>query len=329
MKRNFKKLVAVTLTAVTTLSLVACSGGEGKSKKSDSDVYTIGICQLVEHDALDAATKGFKDALIKKLGKDKVEFKESNAQGESATCTTIVNSFVSDNVDLIMANATAPLQAAANATGDIPVLGTSVTDYGTALALKDFDGVVGTNVSGTSDLAPIEEQADMLLELFPKAKNVGLLYCSAEPNSKYQVDLIKKSLKKKNIKCKEYSFVDSNDIAAVVTKAVDKSDVIYIPTDNTAASNTEVIDNIARPKKVPIIAGEQGICEGCGVATLSISYYDLGYATGEMAYDVLKEGKDISKMEVKYAPKVTKLFNKKIADELKVKIPEGYKEIGE
>lgn len=332
MKKNFKKLVAVALTAVTTMSLVACgssNGGGSKSKKSDSDVYTIGICQLVEHDALDAATKGFKDALIKKLGKDKVEFKESNAQGESATCTTIVNSFVSDNVDLILANATAPLQAAANATGDIPILGTSVTDYATALAIKDFNGVVGTNVSGTSDLAPIDEQADMLLELFPKAKNVGLLYCSAEPNSKYQVDLIKKCLEKKDIKCKEYSFVDSNDISAVVTKAVDKSDVIYIPTDNTAASNTEVIDNIARPKKVPIIAGEQGICTGCGVATLSISYYDLGYATGEMAYDILKGGKDISKMEVKYAPEVTKLVNKKIADDLKVKIPEGYEEIGE
>lgn len=327
MKRNLKKLVAVTLTAVTTMSLVACSGGESKSKKGGSDVYTIGICQLVEHEALDAATKGFKDALIKKLGKDKVQFKESNAQGESATCTTIVNSFVSEKVDLILTNATAPLQAAANATADIPILGTSVTDYATALALKDFDGVVGSNISGTSDLAPIDQQAEMLIEVFPKAKKVGLLYCSAEPNSKYQVDLMKKYLEKEKIKCKEYSFVDSNDIAAVVTKAVSDSDVIYIPTDNTAASNTEVIDNIARPKKVPIVAGEQGICKGCGVVTLSISYYELGYVTGEMAYDVLKQGKDIKKMKIEYAKDVTKQYNKKIADELKIKIPEGYEEI--
>ncbi|MBQ8043981.1 MAG: ABC transporter substrate-binding protein [Clostridia bacterium] len=326
--KNLKKIIAVSLAAVTVLSLTAC--GDSKNNKSNkSKEYTIGICQLVEHEALDAATKGFKDAIIKELGEDKVKFEEKNAQGESATCATIVNSFVSENVDLILANATASLQAAANATSDIPVLGTSITDYATALALKDFDGVIGNNISGTCDLAPIDDQAKMIMELFPKAKNVGLLYCSAEPNSKYQIDLMKKYLEEKDIKCKEYSFVDSNDISAVVTKAADKSDVIYIPTDNTAANNTEVIDNIARPKKVPIVAGEQGICKGCGVATLSISYYDLGYTTGEMAVDILKNGKDITKMEIKYAPEVTKQYNKEIAKKLDIEIPEGYEEIGE
>lgn len=324
MRKSLKKILAMTLVSAMSFSLIACGGNTNKAKK-----YNIGICQLVEHDALDAATKGFKDALTEKLGADNVKFDEQNAQGESATCSTIVNSFVSSNVDLILANATAPLQSAANATSDIPVLGTSVTDYATALALKDFNGVVGTNVSGTCDLAPLDQQAAMIKELFPDAKNVGLLYCSAEPNSKFQVDEMKKYLKEKGIECKEHSFVDSNDIASVVQGAVKDSDVIYIPTDNTAASNTEVIDSIARPAGVPIVAGEQGICTGCGVATLSISYYDLGYQTGLMAYEILANGKSVKEMEIKYAPAVTKKYNKEIADELKIKIPEGYEAIGE
>ena len=324
MKKGLKKILAVALVAAMSMSFTACSEEDSKDK-----VYNIGICQLVEHPALDAATKGFKDVLIEKLGEDKVKFDEQNAQGESATCATIVNSFVSSNVDLIMANATPALQSAANATGDIPVLGTSVTDYATALALKDFNGVVGGNVSGTSDLAPLDKQAQMVKELFPDAKNIGILYCSAEPNSKYQSTEITKVLEDLGYTCAEYTFVDSNDIAGVVQQAVAKSDVIYVPTDNTVASNTSVIDSIARPAGIPIVAGEEGICSGCGVATLSISYEDLGRATGEMAYEILVNGKDISEMQVEYADATTKKYNKEIADELKITIPEGYVAIGE
>lgn len=327
MRLSFKKVMATTLVVTMTLSLVAC-GGSDKKSDSKNKTYKVGICQLVEHSALDEATKGFKEALKKKLG-DKVKFDEQNAQGESANCATIVNSFVSSQVDLILANATAPLQAAANATGDIPILGTSVTDYATALAMKNFKGTTGINVSGTSDLAPLDEQADLLLEMFPDAKTVGMLYCSGEPNSKFQVEKVEEYLKEKKVECKDYSFTDSNDIAAVVQSAVKKCDVIYIPTDNTAASNINVIDSIARPAGIPIIAGEEGICKGCGVATLSISYYDIGYESGEMAYDILVNGKDIKKMEIKYAPKVTKKYNKEIADKLKIEVPEGYEEIGE
>lgn len=324
MKKSLKKILSVALVAAMTMSFTGCSEKDSKDK-----VYNIGICQLVEHDALDAATKGFKDVLIEKLGKDNVKFDEQNAQGESATCATIVNSFVSSNVDLIMANATPALQSAANATGDIPVLGTSVTDYATALALKDFNGVVGTNVSGTCDLAPLDKQAEMITELFPEAKKVGILYCSAEPNSKYQSTEITKILEDKGLTCAEFTFVDSNDIAGVVQKAVADSDVIYVPTDNTVASNTSVIDSIARPAGVPIVAGEEGICSGCGVATLSISYEDLGRATGEMAYEILVNGKDISEMKVEYAAATTKKYNKEIVEELKITIPEGYVAIGE
>ena len=323
--KKFKRIAALAMAGLMAVGMCACSSS---NKKKEDGTYTVGICQLVEHPALDAATKGFKDALTEKLG-DKVTFEEKNAQNDTETCATIVNGFVSSKVDLMLANATPALQAAVAATNSIPILGTSVTDYATALAMKDFKGTTGINVSGTSDLAPLDEQADLLLEMFPDAKTVGMLYCSGEPNSKFQVEKVAEYLKEKKVECKDYSFTDSNDIAAVVQNAVKKCDVIYIPTDNTAASNTSVIDSIARPAGVPIIAGEEGICKGCGLATLSISYYDIGYESGEMAYDILVNGKDIKTMEIKYAPKVTKKYNKEIADKLKIKVPEGYEEIGE
>ena len=292
------------------------------------EVYNIGICQLVQHDALDAATKGFQDALTEKLG-DKVVFDYQNASGDSATCATIANQFVSADVDLILANATAPLQASAAATNEIPILGTSITDYATALEIDDWTGVTGVNISGTSDLAPLSEQAAMLNELFPDAANVGLLYCSAEPNSAYQVGIVKEALEGMGYTCKEYTFADSNDISAVVTTAAAESDVIYIPTDNTAASATEVINNVCLPAGVPIIAGEEGICKGCGVATLSIDYYDLGYKTGEMAYEILVNGADVSSMPIEFAPQVTKKYNAAICEELNITIPDGYEAIAE
>ena len=296
---------------------------EADTAAADGKTFTVGICQLVQHEALDAATQGFKDALTEEFG-DSVTFDEQNAQGDSNTCATIINSFVSNNVDLILANATPALQAAATGTTEIPILGTSVTEYGVALDISDFSGTVGGNISGTSDLAPLDGQADMIKELFPDAKTVGLLYCSAEANSQYQIDVIKEELEKLNYTCTAYSFVDSNDIASVVQSAVNDNDVLYIPTDNTAASNTEVINNIAGEAGVPIIAGEAGICKGCGVATLSISYYDLGYQTGKMAYEILVNGADPSTMEVEFAPAVTKQYNPDICEKLGITVPDDY-----
>ncbi|MCH5343901.1 MAG: ABC transporter substrate-binding protein [Acetatifactor sp.] len=345
-----KKLAAIAMVmAMTAMTLTGCgndntpSGGESTtgaqanteanaastdpSENAGGDtVYHVGICQLVQHEALDAATQGFQDALTELLG-DKVVFDLQNASGDSATCATIVNQFVSSDVDLILANATAPLQSAAAATNEIPILGTSITDYATALEIDNWTGTTGTNISGTSDLAPLKEQAAMLNELFPDAESVGLLYCSAEPNSEYQVNVVEAALKDLGYTCKRYTFADSNDIAAVVTTASAESDVLYIPTDNTAASATEVIDNICRPAGVPIIASEEGICKGCGVATLSISYYDLGYATGKMAYEILVNGKDVSTMPVEFAPQVTKKYNTVICEELGITIPDGYEAI--
>ncbi len=316
-----KRIVAALAALAMVFALAACTN-------STKDTYTVGVCQLVQHDALDAATEGFQAALTDKLG-DKVTFDVQNASGDSNACATIVNNFVSKNVDLIMANATPALQAAASATNSIPVLGTSITEYGVALEIENFNGTVGGNVSGTSDLAPLTEQAQMILDLFPEAKNVALLYCSAEPNSQYQVDVVKATLEANGVAADYYAFSDANDIAAVCTSACDNNDVIYVPTDNTAASSTGIIDGICRPAGVPVIAGEEGICEGCGVATLSISYYDLGYATGLMAARILADGEDISKMPVEYAPNFTKKYNVEICEELGITVPEEYVAIGE
>ena len=308
------------LSVLTALILVLCAGC---AATAEGTTYHVGICQLVQHVALDAATQGFQDALTEKLG-DAVVFDLQNASGDSNTCSTIMNTFVSNNVDLIMANATPALQAAVAATGDIPVLGTSVTDYATALDISGWSGATGINVSGTSDLAPLDQQANMLQELFPEARKVGLIYCSAEPNSKYQVNVIKGILEEKGYECAEYTFADSNDVASVVQNACDGSDVLYVPTDNTAASCTEAIRNVVEPAKVPVIAGEEGLCKGCGVATLSISYYDLGYATGEMAYEVLVNGADVASMEVRFAPNVTKEYNAELCELFGISIPGDY-----
>lgn len=331
-----KKLLALMLVLGMTLSLAACGGKESTDTASEAETtetaetseaegekYVVGICQLVQHEALDAATQGFKDALTEAFGEN-VEFDEQNASNDSATCATIINQFVSNDVDLILANATAALQAAAQGTDSIPVLGTSVTEYGVALDIDNFDGTVGTNVSGTSDLAPLDEQAAMLNELFPDAKTVGLLYCSAEANSQYQVDTVQGYLQELGYTCTQYSFSDSNDLAAVVTTAANESDVIYVPTDNTVASNTEIIRNVCEPAGVPVIAGEEGICRGCGVATLSISYYDLGVATGNMAVRILSGEENVSEMPVEYAPEFTKKYNAELAEAMGVTIPDDY-----
>ncbi len=327
-----KKLTVIMMAMTLAFGLTACGSSEapagdaGSTGESTGDVYKIGIVQLVEHEALDAATEGFMQAVKDGLGEDAVEFDVQNGQNDSNTCSTIANQFVSNGVDLIMANATPALQAATAATAEIPILGTSVTEYGVALAIDDFDGVVGGNVSGTSDLAPLDEQAAMITEWFPEAKNVGLIYCSAEANSQYQVDVVKENLEEAGINATLYSFSDSNDLSSVCTTAAENNDVIYVPTDNTVAANTGIIDSICQTAGVPVIAGEEGICKGCGVATLSISYYDLGYTTGLMAVQILGEGADISTMPIEYTT-TTKKYNQTICDALGIPPMEGYEAI--
>ena len=309
---------AASSTASSVASTAASAAADGKS-------YTIGICQLVEHAALDAATQGFEDALTEQFG-DNVKFDFQNAQNDSATCATIANGFVSAGVDLIMANATPALQAAQAATNSIPILGTSVTEYGVALGLTDFDGTVGGNVSGTSDLAPLDQQAEMITEWLPDAKKVGLLYCSAEANSQYQVDEVQKYLEAKGVTATQYAFSDSNDLSSVCQKAADENDALYVPTDNTVAANTGIVDGICRPAKKPVFAGEEGICAGCGVATLSISYYDLGVTTGKMAAKILTGEADISTMPVEFTDATPK-YNAAMCETLGITPLDGYEAI--
>ena len=347
-----KKILAMLLALVMILSLAACAStapatdttaasdtetpaaetpvsetpvSTEEPSAADGKTYTVGVCQLVQHEALDAATQGFVDALTEELG-DAVTIDVQNASGDSVNCGTIVNGFVSRGVDLIMANATPALTAAVSATADIPILGTSITAYGVALDIDDFNGTVGGNVSGTSDLADLQAQAQMILDWFPETKTVGLLFCSAEPNSRYQIDEVRKALEAQGVTCEEFAFTDSNDVSSVTQKAADFSDVVYIPTDNTAASNTEAIANVLLPAGVPAICGEEGICRGCGVATLSISYYNLGVTTGKMAAKILKGEANISEMPVEYTDATPK-YNASICDQLGITPLDGYEAI--
>lgn len=322
-----KRIISLLLALVLALSLIGCGSTQSGSDSAedvgdDTTLYTVGICQLIQHDALDAATQGFIDALNEALP-GQVNIVNKNASGDSINCSTIVNGFVSDGVDLIMANATAALTAAASATSDIPILGTSITAYGVALDLDDFDGTVGGNISGTSDLADLEKQAAMITEWFPEAKKVALLFCSSEANSRYQIEEVAKCLAAANVETEEFAFTDTNDVASVTQAAADYADVVYIPTDNTAAANTEAIANVLIPAGVPAICGEEGICSGCGVATLSISYYDLGKTTGEMAAKILTGEADISSMAIEYTTATPK-YNAAVCEALEITPLDGY-----
>ena len=316
-----KKIIALVLAAVLVLGMASAV-----TAKAEEKTYTVGICQLVQHAALDAATEGFMDALTEKLG-DNVKFDLQNAQGESTTCSTIVTGFVANEYDLIMANATPALLAAVSATDTIPILGTSVTDYATALAIDDMDASVGTgiNVSGTSDGVPAQMYADTVMELVPEAKSVAVLYCSAEPNSVLQADQFIACMDELGVDTTVYTF--TNDIQAVVTSAVEGADAMYIPTDNTAASNMTIINNVCTAAGLPVICGEEGMCGAGGLATVSISYYDIGHVCGEMAYDILVNGADVSTMPIGYAASPAKKYNPDFADAIGFEMPEGYEAI--
>ena len=336
---KMKKLLCIALALVMVLALAACGeagteetapatepAGEETAPAGEAK-YVVGICQLAPHTALDAATQGFIDTLEAELG-DAVEIKNNNAGGEANNCTTIIDGYISEGVDLILANATGALQAAASATADIPVLGTAVTNYAIALGLDDtMVEVLGNNISGTSDLAPLEQQAAMIQELFPDAETVGLLYCSAEPNSVYQIEVVQAELEEMGYAAEAYAFTDANDLAAVTQNAADNSDVLYIPTDNTAANNTEAIANIVIPAGVPVVTGESGLCSGCGVATLSIDYYELGQITGEMAVQILTGEAEVSEMAIGYDETVTKMYNAANCEALGITVPEDYEAI--
>lgn len=314
-KRSLAFLVTLAAIACTIMGTTAC--------KKENPSFTIGIFQFTQHESLDAATQGFKDALTDKLG-DNVTFDERNANGDRTTCTTVIDEFIYNGVDLILANSTTSLQIATAATSEIPILGTSVTEYRTALQLNDFDGTIGGNISGTSDFVPPAEQAALIQELFPDAKKIGMLCCSSEANSQYQAEALQKELADIGYSCESYLFADSNDLSYAAENAAAECDVIYIPTDNTIASCAGLIANICGAEGLPVITGEESTCRVCGAATLTVDYYDLGYATGEMAARILIDGEDISTMPIQYASSFTKKYNADICRQLGMTLPEDY-----
>lgn len=322
-----KKLLSILLVALMALTLVGC-GSKDSATTTDTPAekkLKVGVIQLLEHAALDAATQGFCDAVEAALG-DKLEGGKvvvQLAQGEPQVCSTIATGYVTDEYDLIMGNATPALLAARNVTDTIPVLGTSVTDYASALELELVNGATGINVSGTSDGVPAEAYVECLLEVVPEAKNVSVVYCSAEPNSVKQADDFKAVAEAAGLTVTIVTFDDSNDMQAKVTSAVDGADALYIPTDNTAASNMGIVKNVCEPLNLPVICGEEGMCAVGGTATVSISYYNIGKVCGEMAVAILN-GADVSTTAIGYDNEPVKKYNAENVAAIGIEMPAAY-----
>jgi len=298
---KLKKLIALAMGTVMVAGMVTGCGEEANNtaSKSDGETYEIGVIQLVEHEALDEANKGFVDGLEEE-GLN-VNIDQKNAQGEQSTCDTISEKFVSDGKDLVLAIATPAAQAIAGKTTDIPILVTAVTDPKEA-GLVNSNELPGTNVSGTSDLTPVEQQMNLLHTLLPDAKTVGLLYCSAEDNSLFQIELAEKVLDEMGIGYKRYTVSSTNEIQTVVESMVGDVDVIYTPTDNMVASGMSTVSMVATENKIPIICGEKNMVDNGGLATYGIDYYELGKMTAKMAVRILKNGENPADMAIEYLP---------------------------
>lgn len=320
-----KKFLAAAAACLMVAGLAACGNEPSTPSNPDEKVFQIGIVQLAEHPALDEATRGFKDFLTEKLG-DKVQFNVQNAQGEQTNCTTIVNQFVSSKVDLIMANATNAVKAAREATSDIPIIGTSVTDY-------VFSGLVasneapGANVTGASDMNPVNVQVQLMKTLCPEVKTVGIVINSGEENSAIQAEEAKTAFEAEGFAVKIYSVADTNEIQTVVTAACNEVDAFYEPTDNLIAANVPTMSNITTAAGKPVICGEGGMCESGFLATYAISYYELGRAAGEQAFNILVNGADPATTPIFFfdVSQLTLVVNEQNAAELGITIPEELK----
>ena len=318
MKRKLLSLLLVAaMLACAVPAFTSCGGGE--------KTYNIGIIQLAQHDALDAATKGFQDALKEKLG-DRVSFDLQNAQGEQNNCTTIVTKFVNNKVDLIMANATNAVAAAREATETIPIVGTSVTDY-VGSGFVDSNEKPGANVTGVSDMNPVSNQLALIKAFAPSATKIGIVICAAEENSKVQAAEAKTVFEKEGYTVTIYYANDSSDLQAVSTKAVDENEVLYEPTDNLVAANVDIIRSLAAPKGVVVIAGEESMCKSGCVASYSLNYYDIGYQAGLQAYDILVNGKNPADIPIKiFSPdELTLITNEEVMAEMNITLPDSLK----
>lgn len=314
------KLLAMAIVASLALGLTGC-GGDKKADAPKAAKANVGIVQLVEHPALDAANKGFVDGLASKGYKEgqNVAFDRQNAQADQSNLKNIANRFVNNKVNLICAIATPAAQTVATATKDIPIVGTAITDYKSAKLVKD-NAKPGTNVTGTTDMNPIAEQMDLLVKLVPNAKTVGTIYCSSEVNSQIQVDILKAAAAKKNIKVLEATVSTVNDIQQAARSLVGKVDAMYVPTDNILASAMPTLAKVTDEAKLPVICGEGGMVKGGGTATLGIDYYKLGVQTGVMAADILAGKAKPQEMAIQSQKEFQVVINQKAADKIGLKI---------
>lgn len=333
MKKS-NKVMALLLAGTMAASMTACSSQPAETAAPETEAaaeaaetvaaasgetYKIGVIQLVQHAALDKTNEGFVQALAD--AGVSVEIDQQNASGDQATCLTIAETLVNNENDLIFAIATPAAQAVAGVTDTIPILCSAVTDPA-ASGLVESNELPNCNVSGTSDLTPVKEQIELMQQILPETKSVGLLYCSAEANSVLQVDMAKEALDAAGIAYKDYTVSNSNEIQTVVESMVGSVDCIYSPTDNMIAAGMATVSMVATENGIPVICGEEGMVSAGGLATYGIDYYQLGYMAGEQAVDILVNGADISTMPIGYLPaeKCALAVNEEIAAALNIDV---------
>lgn len=316
------KALAAGLLLTLALGVTGC-GGDSKEAPKKAEKVNVGIVQLVEHAALDAANKGFVEGLASKGYKEgeNIAFDRQNAQADQSNLQNIAHRFVNNKVNLICAIATPAAQTVANVTSDIPIVATAVTDYKTAKLVKD-NAKPGTNVTGTTDMNPVEQQLDLLLKIVPNAKSIGTIYCSSEVNSQLQVDILKKAAAAKGVTVSEATVSNVNDIQQATRSLVGKVQAIYVPTDNVLASAMPTLAVVTEEAKLPVICGEGGMVKAGGLATLGVDYYKLGFQAGEMAADILSGKSKPADMAIQAQKEFTAIVNMKEAEKIGLKVPE-------
>ena len=322
LKTSKIKALAAGLMLTLALGVVGC-GGDKKEAPKKAEKVNVGIVQLVEHAALDAANKGFVEGLASKGYKEgqNIAYDRQNAQADQSNLQNIAHRFVNNKVNLICAIATPAAQTVANVTSDIPIVATAVTDYKTAKLVKD-NAKPGTNVTGTTDMNPVEQQLDLLLKLVPNAKSVGTIYCSSEVNSQLQIEILKKAAAAKGVTVKEATVSNVNDIQQAARSLVGKVQAIYVPTDNVLASAMPTLVSVTEEAKLPVICGEGGMVKAGGLATLGVDYYKLGFQAGEMAADILGGKSKPADMAIQAQKEFKAMVNLKEAEKIGLKVPE-------
>ena len=322
LKNSKVKALAAGLMLTLALGVMGC-GGDKKEAPKKAEKVNVGIVQLVEHAALDAANKGFVEGLASKGYKEgqNIAYDRQNAQADQSNLQNIAHRFVNNKVNLICAIATPAAQTGANVTSDIPIVATAVTDYKAAKLVKD-NAKPGTNVTGTTDMNPVEQQLDLLLKLVPNAKSVGTIYCSSEVNSQLQIDILKKAAAAKGVTVKEATVSNVNDIQQAARSLLGKVQAVYVPTDNVLASAMPTLISVTEEAKLPVICGEGGVVKAGGVATLGVDYYKLGFQAGEMAADILGGKSKPADMAIQAQKEFKAMVNVKEAEKIGLKVPE-------